>query len=185
MFFAFGDLLLEEEFGPGAGQDGLVGVFKEALMDEVGPAPAAMDPVLVFAAALGDWGPAAAGLDGSGALVAGALAAEGRAKSWCQSGSGAREALPDNSVGLAGEELRDARVVLFERGRELESLVSQHLHLDSGWLDQGQVLRFELVRRDADVHHRKGGDIRLEDRWISRGSRKLSPNLVDLTLDVD
>jgi hypothetical protein len=43
MFFAFGDLLLEEEFGPGAGQDGLVGVFKEALMDEVGPAPATMD----------------------------------------------------------------------------------------------------------------------------------------------
>ena len=46
MFFAFGDLLLEEEFGPGAVQDGLIGVLEEALMDEVGPAPTAMDPVL-------------------------------------------------------------------------------------------------------------------------------------------
>ena len=36
--FAFGDLFLEEEFGPGAMEDGLVGVLEEALMKEVGPA---------------------------------------------------------------------------------------------------------------------------------------------------
>ena len=30
MFFTFGDLFLEEEFGPGAVEDGLVGVFEEA-----------------------------------------------------------------------------------------------------------------------------------------------------------
>ena len=39
-------------------EDGLVGVFEEALMKEVGSAPAAMDPVLVFTAALGDRSPA-------------------------------------------------------------------------------------------------------------------------------
>jgi len=38
-------LFLEEEFGPGAMEDGLVGVFEEALMDEVWPGPAAVDPV--------------------------------------------------------------------------------------------------------------------------------------------
>jgi hypothetical protein len=48
MCFAFGDLFAEEEFGPGAVQDGLVSVLEEALMEEVGPAPAAVNPVLVF-----------------------------------------------------------------------------------------------------------------------------------------
>jgi hypothetical protein len=50
-------------------EERLVGVLKEALMDEVGPAPAAMDPVLVFAAALGDRGNAAVSLEGGGVLV--------------------------------------------------------------------------------------------------------------------
>ena len=75
MFFAFGDLLLHKELGPGAMEDRLVGVLKEALMDEVGPAPAPMNPVLIFAAFLGDRSDAAILLDGSGALVAGGLAA--------------------------------------------------------------------------------------------------------------
>ena len=69
MFFAFGDLLLHKELGPGAMEDRLVGVLEEALMDEVRPTPAAMDPVLVFAAALGDRGNAAVLLEGGGVLV--------------------------------------------------------------------------------------------------------------------
>ena len=89
MLFAFGDLLLEEEFSPGAMENGLVGVFEKALMQEVGPAPAAMDPVLVFAAALGDRGNAAVLLEGGGTLVAGAFAAEGTAESGCEGGPGA------------------------------------------------------------------------------------------------
>ena len=100
MFFAFGDLFLEEEFGPGTMEDGLVGVFEEALMKEVGPGPAAMDPVLVFAAALGDRGNAAILLDGGGALVAGAFAAEGAAEPRREGGPGAGEALPDGGIGM-------------------------------------------------------------------------------------
>ena len=100
MLFAFGHLFLEEEFGPGAMENGLVGVFEEALMEEVGPAPAAMDPVLVFAAALGDRSNAAVLLNGGGTLVAGALAAEGTAEPGCEGGPGAGEALPDGGIGM-------------------------------------------------------------------------------------
>ena len=58
-------------------ENGLVGGLEEALMQEVGPTPAAMDPVLVFTAAFGDRGNAAVLLDGGGTQVAGAFAAEG------------------------------------------------------------------------------------------------------------
>lgn len=89
-------------------------------MSEVRPAPAAMDPVLILTAALGNRGNAAVLLDGGGALVTGAFAAEGAAEPWRESGTGAGEAFPDKSISMAGEELRDARVVIFERDRELE-----------------------------------------------------------------
>src|ERR1700687_5787298 len=49
---AAGELILDKHLGPTAVEDRLAGVFEEALMDEVGPGPAAMDPVLVFAAFL-------------------------------------------------------------------------------------------------------------------------------------
>ena len=110
MFFTFGDLFLEEEFGPGAMEDGLVGVFEEALMDEVWPGPAAVDPVLVFTAALGHGSNAAGLLDGGGALVAGALRAEGRAEPWRERGTGAGEAFPDRGIGMGEEELGDTGI---------------------------------------------------------------------------
>jgi hypothetical protein len=78
MFFTFGHLPLEEEFGPGTVRERLVGVLGEALMKEVGSALAAMDPVLVFATGLRDRGNAAVLLDGGSALVTGAFAAQGR-----------------------------------------------------------------------------------------------------------
>ena len=109
-----------KSFGPGAMEDRLVGVLKEALMDEVWPAPAPMDPVLVFAAPLGDRSNATVLLDGGGALVTGAITAEGAAEPWGESGAGAGEAFPDRGIGMGKEELRDARVVLFERSGELE-----------------------------------------------------------------
>ncbi len=99
MLFAFGDLFLEEKFGPGAMENRLVGVLEEALMEEVRPAPAAVDPVLAFAAALGDRGDAAVLLDGGSALVTGAFAAEGAAEPGGEGGPGAREALPDAASG--------------------------------------------------------------------------------------
>jgi len=107
MFFAFSDLLLDKEFGPSAVQDRLVGVLEEALMDKVGPGPAAMDPVLIFAAAFGDWSNAARLLDGSGALVTGAFSAEGAAEPWREGRPCAGEALPDKGIGMAEEELLD------------------------------------------------------------------------------
>lgn len=64
MFFAFGDLFLEEEFGPGAVQGRLAGILEEALMSEVGTAPATMNPVLVLATALGHRSDATVLLDG-------------------------------------------------------------------------------------------------------------------------
>jgi hypothetical protein len=54
MLFAFGDLFLDEELSLCAVQDRLVGILEEALVNEVGSAPTAMNPMLVFAAALGD-----------------------------------------------------------------------------------------------------------------------------------
>ena len=79
-----------------------------------------MNPVLVLAAALGHRGDATVLLDGHGALVTGAFAAEGTAEPWGQSGTGPGEAFPDRGIDVGSEELRDARVVLFERSRELE-----------------------------------------------------------------
>ena len=89
-------------------------------MKEMVQAPAAVDPVLAFAAALGDRGDAAVLLDGGSALVTGAFAAEGAAEPGGEGGPGAREALPDAGIGVGEEELGDARVVFFERSGELE-----------------------------------------------------------------
>jgi hypothetical protein len=44
MGLAFGQLALDKEFGPITMEDRLEGILKEALMEEVGRAPAAMDP---------------------------------------------------------------------------------------------------------------------------------------------
>src|SRR4051812_34510350 len=117
MFFAFGDLLLQEEFGPGAVEHRLISVFEEALMNEMGSTPAPMDPVLIFAATLGEWSNAAILLDGQGALVTRAITAKGTTEPWRQGGSGAGEALPDKSIGVASEEFFDGGVVCFERER--------------------------------------------------------------------
>jgi hypothetical protein len=48
MGFAASDLLFKKELGPVTMESGLVGVFKEALMDEVWPRPAAVDPRLIL-----------------------------------------------------------------------------------------------------------------------------------------
>jgi hypothetical protein len=48
MGFAASDLLFKKELGPVTMESGLVGVFKEALMDEVWPRPAAVDPGLIL-----------------------------------------------------------------------------------------------------------------------------------------
>jgi hypothetical protein len=54
MGFAAGDLILDKHFGPARVEHRLVGIFKEALVDEVRPGPAPMDPVLIFAAFFGN-----------------------------------------------------------------------------------------------------------------------------------
>lgn len=61
-------------------QGRLAGVFEEALVNKVGPGPAAMDPVLILAAFFQDWGNATVLLNGSGALITGASSAESAAK---------------------------------------------------------------------------------------------------------
>ena len=76
--FAATKLLLDKRFGPGAVDGRLAGIFKEALMEEVGPGPTAMDPMLIFAALLLHGGYPAILLDGEGALVAGAFIAKSK-----------------------------------------------------------------------------------------------------------
>ena len=120
MGFTFGDLLVEEEFGPGAVEGGLAGVLIEALMDEVRPAVASMDPVLVFAALLGDRGDAAVLLDGLGARITGALASKGAGEPRGESRTGAGEALPDGGIAVKGEALPDLPVVLLDGKAQLE-----------------------------------------------------------------
>jgi len=62
----------------------LAGVFEEALVSKVRPGPAAMDPVLIFAAFLSDRRGPAVLLDSDSALVAGALGAKSAGQAWCQ-----------------------------------------------------------------------------------------------------
>ena len=69
--FAAGHLLLEIELGPAAMEHRLAGIFEEALVSKVRPGPASMDPVLVFAALLGDGSDPAILLDGEGTLERG------------------------------------------------------------------------------------------------------------------
>jgi hypothetical protein len=96
-----GELFLEVEFGPGTVQGRLAGVFEEGLVEEVRAGPAAMDPVLVLAALLGDRGDAAVLLEGGGGRVTLALGAEGDAEARGQVRTGAGEAGPDLRVGMA------------------------------------------------------------------------------------
>ena len=93
--FAAAELILDKHLGPTAVEYQLAGEFEEALMDEVGPGPAAMDPVLVFAAFLSNRGGPAILLDSGSALVAGAVGAKSASQAWCQGKASAREAFPD------------------------------------------------------------------------------------------
>jgi len=118
--FAPLELILDKRFGPTAVEHRLAGVFEEALMDEVRPGPAAMDPMLVFATLLPHWSYPAILLDGEGALVAGAFTPKSTAEARRQSRTSSREALPDESVLMLGKKMLDPGVVLFERDPKLE-----------------------------------------------------------------
>ena len=95
MFLAAGELFLEVELGPGTVQGGLAGILEEGLVQEVGPGPAAMDPVLIFTAFFSDRGGPAILLDSGSALVAGALSTKSAGQARGQGKPSAREALPD------------------------------------------------------------------------------------------
>src|SRR5205807_5257133 len=114
------ELILDKHFGPRAVEGRLAGVFKEALMEEVGPGPTAMDPMLVFAALLLHGSYPAILLDGEGTLVARTFIPKSTAEARRQSRTGSREALPDGSVFMLGKEMLDPGVVLFERRPKLE-----------------------------------------------------------------
>ena len=120
MVFTFGDLFEDKYFGPVAVEEGLTGIFEEGLMDEVGPTPATMDPELIFAAAFGDRSDPAVLLDGGSVLVARAVAPQSRGEARGQGWTCSGEAFPDKGIGMGSEELPDARIVCFERSRELE-----------------------------------------------------------------
>ena len=67
------ELIFNKQFGPGAVENRLGGIFKKALMEEVRPTPATMDPVLVLAAFFYHGSDPAILLDGGGAEVAGLI----------------------------------------------------------------------------------------------------------------
>ena len=117
---AFGDLGLEEEFGPGAMESRLTGILEEALMEEVWAAVTAMNPMLILATLFGDRSDAAVLLDGGRIRITGALASKGASEPGCQSEAGAGEALPDGGIVMAGEELLNLRVILLDGKAQLE-----------------------------------------------------------------
>lgn len=120
MTLAFGDLLLEEELGPRTVEGRLPGILEEALMDEVRATVAPMNPMLVLTALLRDWGDAAVLLDGLGVGITGALAPESAGEPGGEGRPGAGEALPEGRIAMAGEELLDLPVVLFDGQAKLE-----------------------------------------------------------------
>ncbi len=118
--FAFGDLGLEEEFGPLTVEGRLAGVLKEALVHEVRATLAAVDPMLVFATLFCHWSYAAVLLDGWSVAVARTLAPKGAGEPGSESGTGAGEALPDGGIAVEGEALLDLPVILFDGKAKLE-----------------------------------------------------------------